>query len=255
MGTGCQRSSVCCARCRRRAATLGLMRWLTPPDCARFVDLVFALQWVATGRHARPGTEDPERRSGAAEHGPRAREPQSGLQSDRRCTRGPSQALWRTVSSPPVRCASDGDAVVTGLPARLEGVIGQRHGDDRIGRMPAPEQIVFPAVQVLGIERVDPRTDDLVPFDGPNVVPEQVGPDTPDQRDALELVVGGERRERPNRGPGAGRVMRGRSLTRVSRGLGVSLAALFAGIVAPRARRKRAPSVATGVRSSKRTRR
>ena len=25
-----------------RAATLGLMRWLTPPDCARFVDLVFA---------------------------------------------------------------------------------------------------------------------------------------------------------------------------------------------------------------------
>ena len=62
--------------------------------------------------------------------------------------------------------------------------------------MPAPEQIVFPAVQVLGIERVDPRTDDLVPFDGPNVVPEEVGPDPPDQRDALELVVGGERRER-----------------------------------------------------------
>ena len=56
--------------------------------------------------------------------------------------------------------------------------------------MPAPEQIVFPAVLVLGIERVDPRTDDLVPFDGPNVVPEEVGPDTPDQRDALELVVG-----------------------------------------------------------------
>ena len=75
---------------------------------------------------------------------------------------------------------SDRDAVVTGLPARLEGVIGQRHGDDRIGRMPAPEQIVFPAVQVLGIERVDPRTDDLVPFDGPNVVAEEVGPDTPD---------------------------------------------------------------------------
>ena len=45
---------------------------------------------------------------------------------------------------------------------------------------------------MLGIEDVDPRTDDLVPFDGPNVVPEQVGPDTPDQRDALELVVGGE---------------------------------------------------------------
>ena len=56
--------------------------------------------------------------------------------------------------------------------------------------MPAPEQIVFPAVQVLGIARVDPKTDDLVPFDGPNVVPEQVGPDTTDQRDTLELVVG-----------------------------------------------------------------
>ena len=76
--------------------------------------------------------------------------------------------------------------------------------------MPAPEQIVFPAVPVLGIARVDPRTDDLVPFDGPNVVPEQVGPNTPDQRDPLELVVGCERRERPNRAPGAGRVMRGR---------------------------------------------
>ena len=56
--------------------------------------------------------------------------------------------------------------------------------------MPVPEQIVFPAVQVLGIEHVDPRTDDLVPFDGANVVPKQIGPDTPDQRDALELVVG-----------------------------------------------------------------
>ena len=73
--------------------------------------------------------------------------------------------------------------------------------------MPAPEQIVFPAVQVLGIEHVDPRTDDLVPFDGPNVVPEQVGPDTPDQPDPLELVVVFERRERPNRAPGAGLVM------------------------------------------------
>ena len=83
--------------------------------------------------------------------------------------------------------------------------------------MPAPEQIVFPAVQVLGIARVDPRTDDLVPFDGPNVVPEQVGPDTPDQRDALELVVGGERRERPYRVPGAGRVMRGRPRKRIQK--------------------------------------
>ena len=66
--------------------------------------------------------------------------------------------------------------------------------------MPVPEQIVFPAVQVLGIEHVDPRTDDLVPFDGPNVVPEQVGPDTPDQRDPLELVVWCERRERIEEG-------------------------------------------------------
>ena len=74
--------------------------------------------------------------------------------------------------------------------------------------MPAPEQIVFPAVQVLGIERVDPRTDDLVPFDGPNVVPEQVGPDTPDQRDPLELVVGGERREFPDGRPGTGGIVR-----------------------------------------------
>ena len=44
------------------------------------------------------------------------------------------------------------------------------------------------------------------------------------------------------------------TLTRVSRGLGVSLSALFAGIVAPRACRKRSPSVATGVRSSHRAR-
>ena len=83
-----------------RAATLGLMRWLTPPDCTVRGSRV-PLQWVAVGRHARPGTEDPERRSGAAAHGPRAREPRSGLQFDRRCTRGPSQAHWRTVSSPP----------------------------------------------------------------------------------------------------------------------------------------------------------
>ena len=48
-------------------------------------------------------------------------------------------------------------------------MIGQRHGDDRIGRMLAPEQIVCPAVLVLGIARVDPRTDDLVPFDGPSL--------------------------------------------------------------------------------------
>ena len=84
--------------------------------------------------------------------------------------------------------------------------------------MPAPEQIVFPAVQVLGIGHVDPRTDDLVPFDGANVVPEQVGLDTTDQRDTLELVVGGERRERPHRVPGASRVMRGRPRKRIKEG-------------------------------------
>ena len=47
---------------------------------------------------------------------------------------GPSQAHWRTVSNPPWRCDSDRDAVVAGLAARLEGVIGQGHGDDRLGR-------------------------------------------------------------------------------------------------------------------------
>ena len=47
---------------------------------------------------------------------------------------GLSQAHWRTVSSPPRRCDSDRDAVVAGLAARLEGVRGQGHGDDRIGR-------------------------------------------------------------------------------------------------------------------------
>ena len=40
------------------------------------------------------------------------------------------------VSSPTWQCDSDRDAVVAGPPARLEGVIGQDHGDDRIGRMP-----------------------------------------------------------------------------------------------------------------------
>ena len=118
------------------------------------------------------------------------------------------------MSLPPAR----GPASRRRAPARLEGAIGQRQVDDRLGRMPAPEQIVFPAVQVLGIEHVDPRTDDLVPFDGPNVVPEQVGPDTPDQRDALELGVGGERRERPHRVPGAGRVMCRRPRKRIEEG-------------------------------------
>ena len=73
--------------------------------------------------------------------------------------------------------------------------------------MPAPEQIVFPAVQVLGIAHVDPRTDDLVPFDGPNVVPEQVDPVTADHGDALELTVRFERREFPDGRPGTGGIV------------------------------------------------
>ena len=74
--------------------------------------------------------------------------------------------------------------------------------------MPAPEQIVFPAVQVLGIEHVDPRTDDLVPLDRRDVVAEEVDPVTADHGDALELVVGGERREFPDSRPGTGGIVR-----------------------------------------------
>ena len=55
--------------------------------------------------------------------------------------------------------------------------------------MPTPEQFVFPAVLVLGIEHVDPRTDDLVPLDRRDVVAEEVDPVTPDHGDALELTV------------------------------------------------------------------
>ena len=76
--------------------------------------------------------------------------------------------------------------------------------------MPAPEQIVFPAVQVLGIEHVDPRTDDLVPLDRRDVVAEEVDPVTADHGDALELTVRFERREFPDGRPGTGGVVRGR---------------------------------------------
>ena len=76
--------------------------------------------------------------------------------------------------------------------------------------MPAPEQIVFPAVQVLGIERVDPRTDDLVPLDRRDVVAEEVGPVTADHGEALELTVRFERLEFPDCRPGTGLVMLGR---------------------------------------------
>ncbi len=102
---------------------------------------------------------------------------------------------------------SKGDAVVAEPAACLEGVRGQRHGDDRLGGMPAPEQIVFPAVQVLGIAHVDPRTDDLVPFDRRDVVAEEVDPVTPDHGDALELTVRFERREFPDGRPGTGGIV------------------------------------------------
>ena len=154
-----------------RAATLGLMRWLTPPDCARFVDLVFASSGsrrVGTlGRAQKTLNVDLVLPIMGHEHA--SLNQGSSLIVDVHAV--PPRPSGGRCQARPVRCASEGDAVVTGLPACLEGVIGQRHGDDRIGRMPAPEQIVFPAVQVLGIERVDPRADDLVPFNGPNVVP------------------------------------------------------------------------------------
>ena len=76
------------------------------------------------------------------------------------------------------------------------------------GGCPLPNSSSSPQYRCSVIEHVDPRTDDLVPFDGPNVVPEQVGPDTPDQRDPLELVVGGERREFPDGRPGTGGIVR-----------------------------------------------
>ena len=38
-------------------------------------------------------------------------------------------------------------------------------GDHRVRRMPGAVEVVFPAVLVLGIQRVYARTDDLVPFD------------------------------------------------------------------------------------------
>ena len=112
-----------------------------------------------------------------------------------------------TRGRPPGLPPSEGDAVVAGPPACFEGVIGQRHGNDRIGGMPVPEQIVFPAVQVLGIAHVDPRTDDLVPLDRRDVVAEEVGPVTADHGDALELTVRFERREFPDGRPGTGGIV------------------------------------------------
>ena len=122
-----------------RAATLGLMRWLTPPDFARFVDLVFASSGsrrVGTlGRAQKTLNVDLALPIMGREHA--SLNQGSSLIVDVHAS--PPRPSGGRCRAPPVRCASDRDAVVTGLPARLEGMIGQRHGDDRIGRMPAPE--------------------------------------------------------------------------------------------------------------------
>ncbi len=49
-----------------------------------------------------------------------------------------------TRGRPPGLPPSEGDAVVAGLAAGAKRVIGQGHGDDRIGRMAVPEQIDRP---------------------------------------------------------------------------------------------------------------
>ena len=75
---------------------------------------------------------------------------------------------------PPGLPPSDGDAVVAGLAAGAKRVIGQGHGDDRIGRMAVPEQIIDPAVLVLAIEGVEPRQLEFVALQGRDVADEQV---------------------------------------------------------------------------------
>ena len=88
---------------------------------------------------------------------------------------------WRRVRAsgrdpgPATRCRppglppSDGDAVVAGLAAGAKRVIGQGHGDDRIGRMAVPEQIIDPAVLVLAIEGLKPRQLEFVALQGRDV--------------------------------------------------------------------------------------
>ena len=65
--------------------------------------------------------------------------------------------------------------------------------------MPRAEEVIFPAVLVLGVEHIYVRTYNLVPLDGADVVSEQVGARPTDHRDVLELVVARERRILPNR--------------------------------------------------------
>ena len=75
---------------------------------------------------------------------------------------------------PPGLPPSDGDAVVAGLAAGAKRVIGQGHGDDRIGWMALPEQIIDSAVLVLAIEGLEPRQLEFVALQGRDVADEQV---------------------------------------------------------------------------------
>ena len=75
---------------------------------------------------------------------------------------------------PPGLHPSDGDAVVAGLVAGAKRVIGQGHGDDRIGRMAVPEQIIDSAVLVLAIEGVEPWQLEFVALQGRHLADEQV---------------------------------------------------------------------------------
>ena len=82
------------------------------------------------------------------------RERWAALAAFRASGRDPGTA---TRCRPPGLPPSDGDAVVAGLAAGAKRVIGQGHGDDRIGRMAVPEQTIDPAVLVLSIEGLEPR--------------------------------------------------------------------------------------------------
>ena len=75
---------------------------------------------------------------------------------------------------PPGLPPSDDDAVVAGLAAGAKRVIGQGHGDDRIGRMAVLEHIIDPAVLVLAIEGVEPWQLEFVALQGRHVADEQV---------------------------------------------------------------------------------
>ena len=84
---------------------------------------------------------------------------------------------------------SDRDAVVAGPPARLEGVIGQRHGDDRYRADARSRTDRLPRSTGARYRTRRSETDDLVPLDRRDVVAEEVDPVTPNHGDALELTV------------------------------------------------------------------